>query len=253
MGSDLKDALQLAKDLFEHVSRNASSDELKVMGLFRDEEGEIHYLDGCERRVDLGDVEHFVCSIYQMIACTLSHRTTNVAQPSQPHHHPSMMDVALMFFSSKTRETALGSIEAFKKLVQENKWPEVPAAFRLRKEDLLRRTLNSQPSLRSMDPLKAPSFQRLPKKTKTKKKRRRVVRSAVEYFDDSEGSFHPTDESSLSPRESSESDGSFVGPSVHGPWVTQEALPSSAVYHCSIFGSLGRDDFVDDSEDPAFV
>jgi len=88
----------LAKALIEYIPKHATDNELAIMGVYKDLEGNIRVLSN-DRILELGDGEHFSCSIYQIIMWMMSNRASNVAQPQQAHCHPLKTEVASNIFS----------------------------------------------------------------------------------------------------------------------------------------------------------
>jgi hypothetical protein len=144
------ECLRLSKELYKYVKGNASDDELAIMGLYRHQDGTVRYVTTNDRLLQLSDMEHSACSLYQMLAWTLAHRATNVAHPTAGHCHPSKTELAKTFFSPDILKAATGSMDAYARLVDSGLFPPIPEAFRLRQEDRLREHLDGLPQLRKV-------------------------------------------------------------------------------------------------------
>jgi len=57
----------LVKALREYIHKHVTDDELAIMGVYKDSEGNIRFLSN-DRILELGDREHFSCGIYQIVA-----------------------------------------------------------------------------------------------------------------------------------------------------------------------------------------
>lgn len=153
--SSTKEGKVIVDLLLHHIRNNATTDELVILGLYKDTQGDVRVLIN-DRLLDLGDGEHCCCCLYQLLAWTMSHRATNVAQPSQPHCHPSPVEMALNFFSDDTLRIATEALDAFERMVDNGTWPSMPSQLRLRKEDSIRAVLNAIPTPRDYKNLTRP-------------------------------------------------------------------------------------------------
>lgn len=93
------------------------------------------------RPVIPGDVEHFMCTLYQMLAFTLPHRRANMAQPAQQHCYPTMQKWA----QNKEQSTWVRSkrcINAFVSMVDKGLWSAISEQFESINEEDLRTGLD---------------------------------------------------------------------------------------------------------------
>jgi len=150
------DELDTAQKLYAHIWDNFTCEELRVLMMCRaqnadgspelDENGNcvLRYLtfDGTKGRpITFGDCEHMSCMIYQFLAWTMPNRQNNLAQPAQPHHHPTRME--WLSNQNGILACAESSLSEYLKMVEEGTWKEVSNEFHLANEDPVRDCLDN--------------------------------------------------------------------------------------------------------------
>ena len=83
-----------------------------------------------------------MCTNYQMLVWTLSHRRSGASQPAQPHNHPSKTSLAAKLFNPKVERIAREAMNAENRLVNSNLWKDVTEPYKMKKEMELRRALD---------------------------------------------------------------------------------------------------------------
>jgi len=137
----------ICRALLNYTKNHATKDELLVLCMYKIEHNngtaELRFRDN-DRLVEIHDMEHWECLLYQVLVWTLSNRATNVAQPAQPHCHPSSIDIAkgTVKFDIGADNIAREAFEAFRRMVEDGTWKSVSEKFCLRNEEEIREALD---------------------------------------------------------------------------------------------------------------
>jgi hypothetical protein len=138
----------LANALREYIHKHVTDDELAIMGVYKDSEGNIRVLLN-DRILELGDRDYFSCGLYQIVAWTMSNRAANVAQPQQAHCHQSKTEVASNLFSGgiiyskDILKIAVDALDAGERIFSKE---QCPTQYHLSNEEEIKELLDENPS-----------------------------------------------------------------------------------------------------------